>query len=70
MQMKVICIKTDRKYYVVKGETYDVSSMAIPNIEQSSELYYMRDHKAYYVPTNLFITVEEYRDRQIDNILK
>ena len=75
--MKLICIKTnidntpfgDYSDYITLGKMY-ISDLDI--IEDDSRHYQIYDDNGnkYYVPKELLITLEDWRDRQIKNLLK
>ena len=70
--MKVVCIKKFKsqglQYELTYGKIYEVQ----PQKWKDAEIYFILCDKEYISPYNKssFITLEEWREKQIDNILE
>lgn len=64
---KVICISKHKWYDLTIGEIYNVTEYEPMNPDKSNKLY-RTDNNKYY-PIELFITIEQYREQQLNKIL-
>lgn len=66
--MKVLCIKGSK--YLIEGEWYELDA----NNEFLGNVYLLENHTAmhwftYYFRKDYFITLQEWRDKQLNQIL-